>query len=84
MTREQAREQVRSLKQTGGVPEVPVLAQGEGRSVDVGELMLTLYEEKGILIVQRRDRHTGLVLDRELFTDEAKALVQDFLDGGAG
>ncbi len=82
-TREQAREQVRGLKRISGPPGVPALAQDEGRSVDVGELLLTLFAAKGLLIVQRRDRHTGMVLDRALFTDEAKALVQDFLDGEA-
>ncbi len=51
----------------------------------MGEFMLTLFAEKGwLLIVQRRDRRTGMVLDRTLFTDEAKALVHDFLDGQAG
>ena len=79
----QAREMVRDLKQTAGPPGMPVVAQDEGRSVDVGEFMLTLFAEKGLLIVQRRDRRTGLVLDRAMFGDEAKALVLDFLDVGA-
>jgi hypothetical protein len=83
-TREQAREQVRGLKQISGPPGVPAIAQEKGRSVNVGEFLLTLFAAKGLLIVQRRDRHTGMVLDRALFTDEALVLMQDFLDGGAG
>jgi hypothetical protein len=77
-TCQRTREEVKRLKQISGPPGVD-----EERSVDVGELMLTLYEEKGILIVQRRDRRTGVALDRSTFTDEALELVQDFVDGNA-
>jgi hypothetical protein len=77
-TREQARERVRNRKAV-----VPAVTQDEGRSVDVGQYLLTLFEEKGLLIVQHRDRRTGMALDRAMFTDEALALVQDFLNGSA-
>jgi hypothetical protein len=45
--------------------------------------LLTLFEETGILVVQKRDRRTGLVLDRAAFSDEAVSLMQDFLKGAS-
>ena len=80
----EARDRARDLKQITGPSGAAGIAQNEGRSVDVGELMLTLFAEKGLLIVQRRDRHTGITLDRSRLTNEAIRLMRDFLDEGVG
>jgi len=55
------------------------LSDLEGRSIDVGEYLLTLFEEKGLLVVQRRNRRAGVSLDRATLTDEALTLLRDFL-----
>jgi hypothetical protein len=86
-TREQAREQVLASKRLSAPAQNHSVAHGKnaiGRSVDVGKFVFTLYPI-GLLIIQQRDKRAddGIVLDRTDFTDEAKALVQDFLDSGA-
>jgi hypothetical protein len=73
-TMRQAQEAAREFKQIAA----PIRAE-EGRSVTAGEVMLTLFVGKGILVMQRLDRRTGIVLDRAALSDNARSLLLEFL-----
>ena len=73
-TVQQVRERVR------GLGNGQAIEPAAGRSVEMGDYLLTLFEEQGVLEIQHRGRQTKISLARSMFTDEAVQLVQRFLD----